>query len=589
MHKFNDPNSPGMTIFIFTGHYIRYPTYETLLANDVFYHILIFVMDMSKKDLIQNAKNMASSAANGIGPDIAIIVSSSAYQADFWQKRLTGADGIHATGSVLKKDAVVISVTESNWQGPAGNALGTLNGCLQAVRRGNELGLMDIPADADIKTLADAFITFSKGKSVFMFHTAGKGTRMAPLPGAEHNSKPKIKLPRMIDVSGEKVPLTILEAVLLEASIYASSRTDRLSVFWGDQIVINELDITLACDCHIELFGELMPLDESIESYGVLIPVPEGGCRQREKLSLEDIRGLLPEGAENVYRSLGYFTVSLDFLEAILKIDDHLEALDKTEGSLNTDPDWWQPLTSERDEYISVMTKKGIPANKAGCRWDSIDALRMVLTGSKMKHFVGFKDIGASSLWLDFGQNKYYLDNMLLLTERSDRGDIARAFFGIEKDKWIDDDSVIEAEVSVKDSVVLGSRITGGRLERCVVVGSDLGETEAISSVIIGSTVPDMKAREAICYNVVDSSVELEQGHVMANIFHPDTGRISMKTEVLRDGSVDWKSGECVCGNEYTYPEIAELMGEIKIEDSAEAKEAEVRRLKAGKDEGIVD
>ena len=43
---------------------------------------------------------------------------------------------------------------------------------------------------------------------------AGKGTRLAPLPGAENNNKPGVKLPATVTVGGEAVPVTILEAVI---------------------------------------------------------------------------------------------------------------------------------------------------------------------------------------------------------------------------------------------------------------------------------------------------------------------------------------------------------------------------------------
>jgi hypothetical protein len=70
----------------------------------------------------------------------------------------------------------------------------------------------------------------SGGKSVAMFHTAGKGTRLAPLPGSESNNKPAVKLPGLVDVDGSSVPLTILEGVIKQTGVYAASRGGRLSV-----------------------------------------------------------------------------------------------------------------------------------------------------------------------------------------------------------------------------------------------------------------------------------------------------------------------------------------------------------------------
>jgi len=43
------------------------------------------------------------------------------------------------------------------------------------------------------------------------FHTAGKGTRLAPLPGSENNNKPGVKLPATY---GTGAPISILEGVV---------------------------------------------------------------------------------------------------------------------------------------------------------------------------------------------------------------------------------------------------------------------------------------------------------------------------------------------------------------------------------------
>lgn len=40
--------------------------------------------------------------------------------------------------------------------------------------------------------------------SVGLYHTAGKGTRLAPLPGAENNNKPGVKLPITVKIGKSK-------------------------------------------------------------------------------------------------------------------------------------------------------------------------------------------------------------------------------------------------------------------------------------------------------------------------------------------------------------------------------------------------
>ena len=50
---------------------------------------------------------------------------------------------------------------------------------------------------------ADVPAMLQAGKSMAIYHTAGKGTRLAPLPGAENNNKPGVKLPALLKVDGE--------------------------------------------------------------------------------------------------------------------------------------------------------------------------------------------------------------------------------------------------------------------------------------------------------------------------------------------------------------------------------------------------
>ena len=534
-----------------------------------------------KENLLASSRAMAEVCAKGIGPDVVIIVSSTTNQADFWQGHLTAGDNVHSSGANVKRDTIVLSVTESNWAGGAGNGLGTLNGFLQAARKARELSLID----AKDEDLIDAFLGYSKGKSVFMYHTAGKGTRMAPLPGAECNSKPNIKLPKIVEDDGKRRPITILEAVLMETSVYAPSRKNRLSVFWGDQIVINELNVSFEGKHHIEIFGELMPLTESIKDYGVLIPTEAHDCMQREKLSIEEVKALLPEGKSEVYRSIGSFTVSLAFLKALLGMDYNKEYLAKAEGEINTDPDWWQPLTSTREEYVTAMTKKGIDEEEAASRWDEMDEMWQKFSGSDsfnesgLDHKFGFNDVGENSLWWDYGQNLYYLEGMRMISSASAQGEIARSFLGIDENAWIDELSDVK-DAEVTDSVVQDSKIEGGKLVNCVVVNSYLKNVVAKDAVIISSYVLDLNAQGALCYNVVDKRIELDKGKALVNIFHPEKGRIPMMTDVSRDGKADWKNKELIYDNTYTYPQVADLMKDVAMDVSEEVKKKEIEKLK---------
>lgn len=524
--------------------------------------------------ILENVRAMAEAPSKGIGPEVVIVVNSTPGEADYWQERLTGRDNIHASGAVLRREAVVLSVTESNWRGPAGNALGTLNGFFQAAGKAKELGLISGRGDA-----VDLFMDLLADKSVFMFHTAGKGMRVAPLAGSELNSKSNIKLPGIINVAGKEECVTILESVIKMTGIYAPSRKGRLGVFWADQVVINHNGIDFDGRHQVEIFGQLVALDEKIKNYGILIPLSEGGCAVREKLDLATIIDMLGPEKSKVYRSIGSFTISLDLLRALIGLER--SALKSGKGSLNTDPDWWQPLTSPKEEYIRTMTQKGVDPLSAGARWDSVngmwEALERDPAGCGKRAKIGLTDVGESSFWWDYGQNACLFENIKLLTGDTEQARAARLFFGAEKALV---KNSRQGNVVVEGSLILNSRLQSGVLKSCVVVCSEVDNICAENSVIIGSDIIELNARGALCYNVVSDKESLEEGDVSVNIFHPSGGKIDMRTGLSRDGRSDWEKNERVRGNRFTYKEIADIMRGVSRIEAEGAKRQAVEALR---------
>lgn len=156
---------------------------------------------------LSNIKEISSGES---GYDVVIVCTSNENQCKYWQARLE-----HGKGSVIPTTCKVIAVHE-DWPGGAGNGLGTLYAYQKAL--------------AVDSSVAEGL---ARGElSVALFHTAGKGTRLAPLPGGENNNKPGVKLPCSKNLADGTSPTTILESVIRQTGAYASSRKGRLSVFW---------------------------------------------------------------------------------------------------------------------------------------------------------------------------------------------------------------------------------------------------------------------------------------------------------------------------------------------------------------------
>ena len=145
----------------------------------------------------ENIEKMYETVRENKGFDAIVVVSSARSQSQFWEKRLN-----LSKKGVLGEKAKVFSVWE-DWEGGAGQLFGTL----YAIKK----------VDALKEIL-------KKQGTVAIYHTAGMGTRMAPLPLAEGANKSAIKLPRMLKIEDKPQPLTLLEGVIFQTEPRASRK-----------------------------------------------------------------------------------------------------------------------------------------------------------------------------------------------------------------------------------------------------------------------------------------------------------------------------------------------------------------------------
>lgn len=138
----------------------------------------------------------------GEGMDLLIISCSTPALAAYWEKHLNAQ-----RGTLLKKSCTVIGVAE-DWPDGAGNGFGTLYALKKAKER--------------LGTLTG---------SIAIYHTAGKGTRLAPLTLAEYNNKPGVKLPAILPNDSTSRPLSILEMVIAQTAPFAPLMNNRIAVF----------------------------------------------------------------------------------------------------------------------------------------------------------------------------------------------------------------------------------------------------------------------------------------------------------------------------------------------------------------------
>lgn len=111
--------------------------------------------------------------------DVTIVCTTDDHQADYWMKRL--AEGICKSNDSDSPFPMVLAVSEDWSKGGAGNGLGTLYAYEKACRVAKDKFGVDLKV-----------FLHEKKVSAALYHTAGKGTRLAPLPASENNNKPGV-------------------------------------------------------------------------------------------------------------------------------------------------------------------------------------------------------------------------------------------------------------------------------------------------------------------------------------------------------------------------------------------------------------
>jgi hypothetical protein len=114
--------------------------------------------------------------------DVTIICTTDDHQADYWMSKLSDGVCKKPSSSSNDKFPMVLAVSEDwNDAGGAGNGLGTLYAFSKATKLAKEKYGVDLE-----ELLGQSKI------SAALYHTAGKGTRLAPLPASENNNKPGV-------------------------------------------------------------------------------------------------------------------------------------------------------------------------------------------------------------------------------------------------------------------------------------------------------------------------------------------------------------------------------------------------------------
>eukprot|EP00560_Eucampia_antarctica_P005153 CAMPEP_0197842098 /NCGR_PEP_ID=MMETSP1437-20131217/46550_1 /TAXON_ID=49252 ORGANISM="Eucampia antarctica, Strain CCMP1452" /NCGR_SAMPLE_ID=MMETSP1437 /ASSEMBLY_ACC=CAM_ASM_001096 /LENGTH=497 /DNA_ID=CAMNT_0043451937 /DNA_START=40 /DNA_END=1530 /DNA_ORIENTATION=+ len=474
--------------------------------------------------------------------DVTIICTTDDYQAKYWIKRLS--EGIcKSDGKDSSSFPMVLAVSEDWSTGGAGNGLGTLyayqKACLQAKDK-HGIDLAALLKDDEV--------------SVALYHTAGKGTRLAPLPASENNNKPGVKLPVCHELStGAFEPITVLEAVVKQTGIYASSRKGRLSVFWGDQVFIPsasfEYKPTHHADIMCTLLGDTAPtaeewVEKGLDKYGV-IAVSKGeekNAAQVEKVdhatAVEMLKVLGDIG--QVGPSLGSFSVSAALLHTLC--DEYAAEISAKQGKFDTDPHFWMPLTLPQADYVKLMSQKGVPEKESVAHHIRMAKMKENFPLDGMGLF-GAVDVGSNGCWWDYGLVKLYFANNMKFTDREDpNADLLRRFFSVTSSQM---KSSLGSEATVDEkSCIFASSIKSGSISNSVVASVNANEAQIDGAIVVNCTAKKIVAgKNCILYNLVDDSDEgivASPGDIMVSVMDESGEMMKLNSKHSICGGKAW-------------------------------------------------
>ena len=481
------------------------------------------------------------------GFDAVVVCTSNAAQEAYWQERLEAT-----RGQAAKAGAVIVAVHEDWAADGAGNGLGTLYAYTKAKAKAALQG-------------ADLDAVLASGGTVGIYHTAGKGTRLAPLPGAENNNKPGVKLPSLVEIApGVTSELTILEAVVRQTGCYAPHRAGRCSVFWGDQIFVPAAGHLPSGSHHADILAQMgpMPSEEEwtlkgLDKYGLITVNDAGEAAQVEKVSFETANKLLASfgTVTSVGPSLGSFSLSHEMLAALL--DEFKSEIAGKQAKMDSDPHFWMPLTLAKDAYVSVMITKDESAEAAGAHHDRMQAFRAKLPSTR--GVFGAIDVGEGCYWWDYGQLKLYLTNNVLAMKDTEEAAALRDYLKIP-DGGTQASELGGGVALAGGSIVLASKIGSGSVNNTIASHVTTGECNANGCMLINVTARKIHANNCIVYNVVDDSEDglvLPDGAVVTNVFMESGDKLVQTSSVTTDGGKVFKSR--LSANPYSFNDVYKM------------------------------
>ena len=254
---------------------------------------------------------------------------------------------------------------------------------------------------------------------------------------------------------------------------------------------------------------------------------------------------------EKVGPSLGSFSVSAPMLASLTK--EFSAELEAKVGKFDTDPHFWMPMTLGKEDYVGLMTQKGVDEAVSTAHYARMDAFKKTFASEHGgMGFFGAVDVGSGACWWDYGQLRLYSRNNLKILEKSRDADLLRAFLGITTHVLDSDCDKVETDT---DSYVFASNLASGRVSSSILSSVKCADVEVQGAILVNVTAKKIRAAAgSILYNVVDDTdegIDVKEGDVLVGVFDNQGNFMNVKSNISIDGGKVWK--EAIMSNQMSF------------------------------------
>lgn len=340
-------------------------------------------------------------------------------------------------------------------------------------------------------------------------------------------------------------------------------------MFWGDQVFLPSAEFqytpTHHADIMCTLLGSTAPTAEEwkekgLEKYGVIaVSKAEGkNAAQVEKVDHATAVKMLQVLGDigSVGPSLGSFSVTADFLHALCHEYD--AELQEKKGKFDTDPHFWMPLTLPTDDYVLLMSQKGVSEAVSKRHHQRMSKFKQSFPLGDMGLF-GAVDVGVDACWWDYGLLKLYMsNNKKLLTKEDDESKLLRRFYQVSENQM---NSTLSDKVFVDESsCIFSSSIRNGSITNSIVAAVDSLDVQIVDAIVVNCTAKKIVAgKNSILYNLVSDSEEgiyAAEGEIIVSVTDESGSMMNIKSHHEICGGKNWKNQ--VSGNSMSFEQVYE-------------------------------